>query len=158
MTESVYSREQVNDWQQRLTTIAQQPRTTFTKKQVVEELFDTIEQALETRSYQEVADSLEEWGLEISEGSLKQYLSRYRKTHKPKAASSGRKRSALSDNSAAQDNSSTSQPNAGKSVARSGTSSSAQKATADSAKTGDKKTKKVAGTKPKNFVQMPEDL
>lgn len=92
MAEAVYSRKQIEQWQQKLEAIASVPRTTFTKKQVVEELIDTIEKALETRSYLEVADGLKDWGLDISEGSLKQYVSRYRKTHRAKAASSSRKR------------------------------------------------------------------
>ena len=91
MAEAVYSRKQVEQWQQKLEEIAAAPRTTFTKKQVVEELIDTIEKALETRSYLEVAEGLKDWGLDISEGSLKQYVSRYRRSRRPKAASSGRK-------------------------------------------------------------------
>ena len=101
MADALYSRDQVDDWQSKLEVIAQQPRTTFTKRQVVEELFDTIERALETRSYKEVADSLGDWGLDISEGSLKQYLARLRKARKPKAASAGRKRSAQTQKSVA---------------------------------------------------------
>ena len=101
MADALYSRDQVDDWQHKLEVIAQQPRTTFTKRQVVEELFDTIEQALETRSYKEVADSLEDWGLDISEGALKQYLARLRKARKTKAASAGRKRSAQTQKSVA---------------------------------------------------------
>ena len=58
MAESVYSREQVELWDRNLDEIASRPRTTFTKRQVVEELIDTIEKALTTRSYAEVASSL----------------------------------------------------------------------------------------------------
>ena len=89
MAESVYSREQVELWDRNLDEIASRPRTTFTKRQVVEELIDTIEKALTTRSYAEVASSLGEWGLEITEGSLKQYVSRYRKSSRAKAACGG---------------------------------------------------------------------
>lgn len=88
MAEAVYSRKQVEQWHQKLEEIASAPRTTFTKKQVVEELIDTIEKALETRSYLEVADEMKDWGLDISEGSLKQYVTRYRRTHGAKASSS----------------------------------------------------------------------
>ena len=94
MAESVYSREQVELWDRNLDEIASRPRTTFTKRQVVEELIDTIEKALTTRSYAEVASSLGEWGLEITEGSLKQYVSRYRKSSRAKAAAAGKKRAA----------------------------------------------------------------
>lgn len=87
MADSVYFRPQVEQWRQKLEEIAVEPRTTFTKSQVVEELIDTIEKALQTRSYAEVAEGLKDWGLDITEGSLKQYVSRYRKAHKSKAAS-----------------------------------------------------------------------
>ena len=82
MADAVYSRDQVERWQQKLEKIARLPRTTFTKKQVVEELFDGIEKALETRSYDEVAQALAADGLDISAGSLTQYVSKYRRSHK----------------------------------------------------------------------------
>jgi hypothetical protein len=82
MAEALYSREQIELWQTKLEAIAQKPRTTFTKKQAVEALIDTIEKALETRSFDEVATGMKEWGLDISTGSLKQYVSRYRKAHR----------------------------------------------------------------------------
>ena len=81
MAEVFYSKEQVDRWQKNLEEIAQEPRTTFTKKQAVEALIETIEMALLTRSYDEVATGLKEWGLEISAGSLKQYVTRYRRSH-----------------------------------------------------------------------------
>ncbi|MEN8446389.1 MAG: hypothetical protein ABG776_15415 [Cyanobacteria bacterium J06555_13] len=92
MADVVYSREQVERWQKNLEEISQEPRTTFTKKQAVEELIDTIEKALLTRSYDEVATGLKEWGLDISAGSLKQYVTRYRRSHSSKAAANSRKR------------------------------------------------------------------
>lgn len=93
MAEVLYSREQVELWQKNLEEISQQPRTTFTKKQVVEELIDTIEKALLMRSYDEVASGLKEWGLDISAGSLKQYVTRYRRANPSKASANSRKRS-----------------------------------------------------------------
>ena len=96
MADAVYSREQVELWQKNLEEIAQEPRTTFTKKQAVEELIDTIEKALLTRSYDEVASGLKEWGLDISAGSLKQYVTRYRRSHPSKAAANSRRRSGKS--------------------------------------------------------------
>ena len=92
MADVVYSKEQVELWQKNLEEIAQKPRTTFTKKQAVEELIETIEKALDTRSYDEVASGLKEWGLDISAGSLKQYVTRYRRSHPSKASVGGRKR------------------------------------------------------------------
>ena len=145
MADALYSRDQVDDWQSKLTVIAQQPRTTFTKRQVVEELFDTIEQALETRSYKEVADSLEEWGLDISEGSLKQYLARLRKARKTKATSSSRNRSAQSQKSVA----SSSQDGVGANASYSVASSAGavfQKGAADS--TGTNRQKAIAKENP----------
>ncbi len=82
MAETVYSLEQIEQWQETLKVMAQKPRTTFTKKQAIEALIDTLEKALETRSFQEVAEGLAEQGLEISVGTLKQYVSRYRRDHK----------------------------------------------------------------------------
>ncbi len=93
MTEALYSREQVERWQKSLEEISQKPRSTFTKKQAVEELIDTIEKALATRSYDEVASGLKEWGLDISAGSLKQYVTRYRRSHQSKTSAGNRKRS-----------------------------------------------------------------
>ncbi|MEO1791236.1 MAG: hypothetical protein AAFR25_03300 [Cyanobacteria bacterium J06629_19] len=96
MADVVYSKEQVELWQKNLEEIAQKPRTTFTKKQAVEELIETIEKALATRSYDEVASGLKEWGLDISAGSLKQYVTRYRRSHSSKASANSRKRSGKS--------------------------------------------------------------
>lgn len=136
MAESVYSREQVEQWQTKLEATASEPRTTFTKKQVVEELIDTIETALESRSYLEVANGLKDWGLDISEGSLKQYVSRYRKVNKTKPAFSGNKR-------------------AMKIAVLEGDERSVQAAVvADEPM----KKKKATGGKPKGFVEMPEEL
>lgn len=92
MTDAVYSRDQVERWQEKLEQIAVLPRTTFTKKQVVEELIDTIEKALDTRSYDEVAKALAAEGLDISGGSLKQYVSKFRRSQKTKSVATGRKR------------------------------------------------------------------
>ena len=99
MVEQVYSRSQVDEWRNNLERIANEPRTSFTKRQAVEELIDTIEVALVTRSYAEVAASLVSWGLDISEGSLKQYVTRFRKANKPKAAAPSKKRSGRSSKS-----------------------------------------------------------
>lgn len=85
MPDPVYSREQVETFQKHLTTIAKLPRTSFTKKQVVEELIESIEKALEVRSYREVAEALKEKGLDIAPGSLKQYVNAYRRAHSSKS-------------------------------------------------------------------------
>lgn len=82
MTQPLYSRSQVEEWQANLEEIADQPRMTFTKKEVVEELIDTIEKTLKKRSYREVADGLKQWGLDISESALMKYVSQLRRAHK----------------------------------------------------------------------------
>ena len=51
MTEPLYSREQIQQWQQNIEQIALKPRTSFSKSQAIEELFDSIEKALEQRTY-----------------------------------------------------------------------------------------------------------
>lgn len=89
MAEDLYSREQIELWQSKLEAISQKPRTMFTKKQAVEELIDTLEKALETRSFEEVATGLKEWGLDISAGSLKQYVTRYRRSHRAASSRKG---------------------------------------------------------------------
>ena len=97
MAETVYSKEQIEQWYTNLEEIALKPRTTFTKKQAVEALIDPIEKALKTRSYSEVAEGLKDWGLDISEGSLRQQVSRYRRAYKaettPKKKNASRKTS-----------------------------------------------------------------
>jgi hypothetical protein len=135
MAESVYSREQVDSWQHKLEEIAQLPRTTFTKMQVVEELIDTIEKALEARSYEEVAEGLKAWGLDISAGSLRQYVTRYRRSHKSSAASTGRKRMTKAQKKGA--------PEAAAEV---------DFAQAEAAENG------AVDSRAKKFVQMPEKL
>lgn len=139
MTDAVYSRDQVDRWQEKLEKIAVLPRTTFTKKQVVEELIDTIEKALTTRSYKEVAEALAADGLDISEGSLKQYVSKFRRSQKTKSVAAGRKRTAR----AKKNNSN--QHSAQKSGANKSAQAQAQK--------------KVASNRtPNGFLEMAEDL
>ena len=144
MAEDLYSRAQVEQWQQKLEAIAQKPRTTFTKKQAVEELIDTIERALETRSFDEVASGLKEWGLDISAGSLKQYVTRYRRSHKSSSATS------------------TSRKPASKVKKKGGAVRAASKADSTAvtaeANGGKSKEKTVSSGKPSRFIEMAEDL
>lgn len=70
----IYSIKQVDVWGNQLKDLAKKPRTRFSKKQVVEALIDEIEEALEAHSYEEVAENMKEWGLDIAAGSLKQYV------------------------------------------------------------------------------------
>lgn len=95
MTAPLYSQSQIEQWQKSLEEIALQPRTSFTKKRAVEALIDSIEKALKTRSYEEVADALKQDGLDIAPGSLKKYVSVCRRKHSP--ATARRKRSSPSE-------------------------------------------------------------
>ena len=150
MAESVYSREQVELWDKNLDEIASRPRTTFTKRQVVEELIDTIEKALTTRSYAEVASSLGEWGLEITEGSLKQYVSRYRKSSRAKASAAGRKRASektkVSDSADAVNGTDGRSPVGG------------VKQAVDARESRREAVRAASKRKPKNFIDMPDEL
>ncbi len=143
MAEALYSREQVERWQKSLEEISQEPRSTFTKKQAVEELIDTIEKALSTRSYDEVASGLKEWGLDISAGSLKQYVTRYRRSHSLKTSAGNRKRS-------------------GKSTKEKSATGAATKADSTATMTEASNGKSVASkderTKSSRFIEMAEDL
>ncbi len=79
MDKSNYSLEQIDQWREQLGNLARQPRTLFSKRDAVEALIEPIQLALQSHSYEVVAKSLESWGLVISAGSLKQYVSRYRR-------------------------------------------------------------------------------
>lgn len=92
MTETVYSREQIDEWLTKLDQLAEKPRTRFTKKQVVEAMIENIEKALTTHPYDEVAESLKGWGLDISPGSLKQYVNAYRRAHASGSSTKARKK------------------------------------------------------------------
>lgn len=143
MAEALYSRAQIERWQENLLAISNQPRTTFTKKQAVEALIETIETALATRSYDEVASGLKEWGLDISAGSLKQYVTRYRRAHSANASVASRKRSSQVQKK------------------RSDTGAAAQaisNAAAAQREKGMAAQKKGEGAKSSRFVEMDEDL
>ncbi len=112
----------------------------FTKKQVVDELIDTIEKALETRSYDEVAKELAADGLNISAGSLKQYVSKYRRSHpSTKPMATGQKRAAK----AKKDSSNGRLP---------------MQAAADDSSQTESQVKGTANQKSKRFIGMAEDL
>jgi hypothetical protein len=93
MADDVYSLKQIEGWQSQLQDFAKTPRTRFSKKQAVEALIDDIEAALEAHPYDEVAEKLKGWGLEIAPGSLKQYVNAYRREHSDETNSPSHKRS-----------------------------------------------------------------
>jgi hypothetical protein len=78
-----YTPEQLENWSQLLEDLALQPRTRFNKKQTVEALIVPIQRALLTHSYEYVAEQLQEWGLDITSGCLKQYVTRYLRESQP---------------------------------------------------------------------------
>jgi hypothetical protein len=91
MTQDVYSIDQLDEWEEKLEQFAQKPRTSFTKKEAVTKLLDSITRALTNSSYEEVAQYLSELGLTITAGSLKQYVTRLNRARKGKS-SSGKKK------------------------------------------------------------------
>ena len=93
MVETVYSLEQINDWQSKLKDFAKTPRTRFSKKQAVEAMIDEIEAALEAHPYDQVAEKLKALGLDIAPGSLKQYVNAYRREHGTGTVATATKRS-----------------------------------------------------------------
>lgn len=93
MSDTFYSREQVSTFQQHLEAAAKAPRTRFTKQQAIEAIAESVIEALKTRTYQEIADMLAEGGLEVTAGSLKQYVSRYKRENQ--SAKTMRKRPAV---------------------------------------------------------------
>lgn len=92
MVETVYSREQIDDWQSALKDFAKTPRTQFTKRQVVEAMMSEIEEALKNHSYAEISEKLIDSGLDVSRGTLQQYVNAYRREHT--SAKSKRRQSA----------------------------------------------------------------
>ena len=144
MAEAVYSRKQVERWQKNLEEIALEPRTTFTKKQVVEELIDTIEKALLTRSYDEVATGLKDWGLEITAGSLQQYVTRNRRAHLAKTSGNSRKRSGTAKK----------KKRATDTTSKAGSTA----ATVEREKEGQSAAKKDTRKQSSRFIEMDEDL
>jgi hypothetical protein len=90
MDKSSYSLEQIDRWREQLGELARQPRTLFSKRDAVEALIEPIQLALQSHSYEVVAKRLESWGLVISAGSLKQYVSRYRREQSHPTPSKGK--------------------------------------------------------------------
>lgn len=79
MKSELYSRDLVEDCKGNLSELAQRPRTSFTKRQVFDELFDEIVEALKVRSYDEIAEMFRAGGLDVSGNSVKFYLSKCRR-------------------------------------------------------------------------------
>ena len=93
MAETIYSLEQISDWQSELMDFAKTPRTRFSKKQAVVAMIDEIEAALLAHPYEQVAEKLKALGLDIAPGSLKQYVNAYRREHGTGSVTTAAKRS-----------------------------------------------------------------
>ena len=161
MADSFYVPNQVNDWQSKLTGLAQKPRTRFTKKQAVEAMIEEVELALVSHPYEEVAENLQQWGLDITAGTLKQYVNAYRREHGDDKTTPARKRSSQNDkkkktvSSAA----STVQPEKGKAASgRSHLASDKATESGDYNWTPDFNKSSKANRKPRRFIDMPEEL
>ena len=159
MAETIYSLEQINDWQSKLAALAKKPRTRFSKKQAVEAMIEQIELALQSHPYDEVADSLKQWGLDIAPGSLKQYVNAYRREHSSEAAAptrkgaggKGKKKSKAKSSNGRSPSVDDQAANAGAVNSAGGDSDTAASATKRRAKAASNRT-------PSGFLEMDEDL
>lgn len=86
-TEKIYNKEDRDKSSLALRELAKQPKTTFTKQEIVESLLEDILEALKNHSYAEVVKTLADTGLEIAEGTLKQYVNRSRAKAKTQSKS-----------------------------------------------------------------------
>jgi len=93
MADSVYSLEHITTGKGKLREFGLTPRTRFSRQQAVVALIEDFEFALERHPYDEVAEKLKDWGIEITAGTLKQYVNTYRREHCNEDAGSTRKRS-----------------------------------------------------------------
>jgi hypothetical protein len=84
MTQAIYNTSQVAEVRESLKVLATEPRSSFTKKEVVATLLDEITAALSSHSYETVADKMRTWGLDITAGSLKQHVTRLSRERKKK--------------------------------------------------------------------------
>lgn len=78
-TDTLYSQEKLEECRQALTELAQQPQTQFSKREVVAALYDELVEVLQRHTYEQAAKLLHGKGIEISAGSLKQYVGRCRR-------------------------------------------------------------------------------
>lgn len=155
MADEVYSIKQIEGWQSQLQDFAKTPRTRFSKKQAVEALIEDIEAALLAHPYDEVAEKLKDWGLDIAAGSLKQYVNAYRRAHGNGAESSARKRSGKKAKKKAVKNSAgRSQVTAAQAGLGDGENSTMKTTTGSAGN----RTKNTSNRTPDGFLEMAEDL
>ena len=159
MAEVVYSMQQIEDWQTQLQAFAKTPRTRFSKRQAVEAMIEDIEAALQSHPYEEVAEKLNDWWLDIAAGSLKQYVNAYRRALAEENGGTGRKRSGKKSQKRSR------KKTAGKAAGRSqrrtenaspdgGVNSSVNSA----ADASNNRTSRASNRTPDGFLEMAEDL
>ena len=159
MAEVIYSMQQIEDWQTQLQAFAKTPRTRFSKRQAVEAMIEDIEAALQSHPYEEVAEKLKDWGLDIAAGSLKQYVTAYRRALAEENGETVRKRSGKKSQKRSKKKA------AGKTAGRShrttedaspdgGVNSSVNSAAGAS----NNRTSRASNRTPDGFLEMAEDL
>ena len=74
MADRKFSAQLIEKGAQGLKALAKKPRTQFTVRETVEALFDDIEAALQNHGYAEVAAQLQQDGISIAKGTLKNYF------------------------------------------------------------------------------------
>ena len=159
MPESIYSLEQINDWQSKLAVLAEKPRTRFSKKQAVEAMIEQIELALQSHPYDEVASSLKQWGLDIAPGSLKQYVNAYRREHLSEVAVPTRKGSGGKGKKKSKAKASVGRSHSADDQAADAVAANGADGGSDTAASGAKSRAKTASDKkPSGFLEMSQDL
>ena len=158
MPEQVYSLDQISQWQSQLKGFAKTPRTRFSKKQAVEALIVEIEAALRQHPFDEVAEKLKDWGLDIAAGSLKQYVNAYRREHGTSSDNATAKRSSSKSKKSTAKSSSKRSLSANEKAANAGAMNSAGGHSNNAASRAKSRAKAAADKTPSGFLEMAEDL
>ena len=166
MAEVVYSIQQIEDWQTQLQAFAKTPRTRFSKRQAVEAMIEDIEAALQSHPYEEVAEKLKGWGLDIAAGSLKQYVNAYRSAQADEADGTGRaarkrsgKKAQKKSKKKSAGNAARQSQNGTENASPEGGVNAAVNAAADTANNpSDNRTKRTSNRTPDGVLEMAEDL
>lgn len=156
MADTVYSLEHIQTVQEKLREFAKTPRTRFSKQQAVEAIIDDIEAALERHPYDEVAEKLKAWGIDIAAGSLKQYVNAYRREHSSDDVSSSRKRSGKKKAKKAASNKSAAQAQADDDKATNDDDENSGLKAAS--RSSGNRTKRASNRTPDGFLELAEDL
>ena len=157
MAETIYSLEQISDWQSELMDFAKTPRTRFSKKQAVVAMIDEIEAALEAHPYEQVAEKLKALGLDIAPGSLKQYVNAYRREHGTSPVPTAAKRSRKKAKKKKSETKATDRT--GRSAVPMATGKASQDIEALETSNGAaSRTRKIAEKVPSGFIEMPAEL